>query len=78
VRKWLPWEDVYLLENYRRITARKIGEHLGRSRNSVIARANPNRFHAVKTHAKRAEPWKPGTFSPFSVSLLVEDAEGRN
>ena len=71
MRKWKPWEDKYLRENYRMLTARTIGEFLGRSRNSVIARANSNRFRAVKTHA---EPWKPG--SP--VPAFMHDAEERN
>lgn len=41
-------EDAYLRAHYRKDFAKQIGEHLGRSKNSIIGRARMLRLHVPK------------------------------
>jgi hypothetical protein len=37
-RIWSPEEETYVLDNWKQASARRIGRHIGRSKQAVIAR----------------------------------------
>jgi hypothetical protein len=81
VKKWTEEDDKFLVDNHRKMSRRAIGDHLHRTRNSVIGRIWRLELPAAKpaprglrTQTTYQEPWKPGN----PVPAFMHDAEERN
>lgn len=53
--EWTDEQVAYLKENYGKLTARQIGKAIGKTKNSVIGRAN--RLNLNRSHRPAIQPW---------------------